>query len=42
MSEIKAKKYYKDIEDARCKGQFQLLSELGRKYKKHEPRGEGN
>jgi hypothetical protein len=32
----------KEIDSARCKGQWQAIPELARRYKKHNPAGKGN
>lgn len=41
MTTSKAIQIAKDIEDARCKGNWKLMPELARRYRKHNPKGEG-
>lgn len=41
MTTSKATQIAKDIEDARCKGNWKLMPELARRYRKHNPKGEG-
>ncbi|KAI7855650.1 hypothetical protein BDC45DRAFT_505552 [Circinella umbellata] len=40
MTASKVVQISKEIEDARCKGNWNLIPELARRYKKHNPKGE--
>ena len=40
MTASKVVQISKEIEDARCKGNWKLIPELARRYKKHNPKGE--
>lgn len=40
MTATKIVQLAKEIDDARCKGHWQLIPDLARRYKKHNPKGE--